>query len=436
MRKNVVANFLGTAAIAASQLVSVPLYLRFLGPHEWGLVSIVLSWSSTLLLIETGISLSISRNFSELKHMSSGDALNYLKLTERRYLKAVAALAAVAVALIPIFNMLAPGITHQPGLPAALSLSLLLAAAQICGAPYRGALIGLGAQVRLNAIIGAFALLRNACAILLALRFPYMTAIAGAFIIISAMEAIVRRTATLQVTHRTHHISPATATPGHGAPTTSIALMCASIVGAAMAQSDRLYLSTAISPALFGVYSIAATLSLAALQLIYPVSLALIPRLPEFTDPERLNATLGRLYAAIAAVVAIAGLLVLLAGRNAMDLWLHDSRTSSAVFPLLLAHLAGTGVNAFSIPLHTRLLATHKDLGLLYASTAGLAFQLIFLAIFTHQLGAVAGAYAWIVGNVVQLTGFWISSRGFFRPIEPSIPHREGQSTENGSCRA
>jgi O-antigen/teichoic acid export membrane protein len=66
LRRNLAANYAGTVFTAATQILLIPLYLRVLGEHEWGMLSAVVALSTTLLILEAGVSLAVARNFSGL----------------------------------------------------------------------------------------------------------------------------------------------------------------------------------------------------------------------------------------------------------------------------------------------------------------------------------------------------------------------------------
>lgn len=412
MKKNLIANYLGAGIIATSQIVAIPFYVRFLDTAGWGLVSIVLSWTAALLVLEGGVTLSVSRHLALMGAIPT-EPRTYFRTTERRYLAAALACIAGAAGL-EAWNDRGSAVLPAAG-PAWLSLApliLVLTAAQITGASYRGALVGLGAQVRLNTLTATFGLSKHLASVFAAWMTHSVPFVILCMTALTLTEAYARRVMAYRVLDRLAEQPPLQAAalepePGFRSP---VALMLASVIGAFAAQVDRLYLSSQAPAADFGTYAIAATLSLATLQLIYPISQALMPRLAEFSG--RTASGFLRRVKLIVFLGGVAGLLLFLEfGGAILHWWLADTTIAGLVFPLLMMHLVGTGFNALCVPNHIRLLAQNRDRTILLVNSASLLVQLLSLYFLFHWLGLVAGSIAWTLANATLFLGYWIAQR-------------------------
>jgi O-antigen/teichoic acid export membrane protein len=404
-----VVNYMGAGIVAASQIVAVPYYLRFLDRDGWGIVSIILSWAAALMILEGGITLSVSRHFAVTKDTAGASLNRYLRRIEKRYFVAALVCGALGLSMqvaLAGFMFGASGVAQSR--LELIPLVLYLTAAQFAGAPYRGALVGVGAHPQLNLSLAFFAIAKHAVAVTLASRWGTATAVAVSLTAVALIEAFVRRGIAFRSLSR---LSPAK-DPGLAySPAVArgpLLLMAGTAVGAGMAQADRLYLSGHAAPADFGAYAVAVTLSMAALQLIYPISQSLIPRLGEFSGVGA-SALLNRLRLLMLAAVLAVMLVVYEFGGDALSWWLRDDVLARAVFPLLLAHLVGTGLNAVCVTYHVRLLARHQDMVILAINVLALLMQLATLVALFDNFGAMVGPISWILANVVTLIGYWLA---------------------------
>ncbi len=409
MRRNLIANYGGTALVAACQLAAIPFYVRFMDKSGWGSLSIILSWATALLVLEGGATLSVSRHFS-MRAESRDNIAHYFRRIERQYWLVAGLLLASAVAW---FLVQMAGLSTADGgrsKPIALApLVLALTSAQVFGAVYRGALIGMGAQVRLNAIVATFSLLRYGVSIVVAWLTSDVAPVAASIILVIMLEGGARRIAALRSASTISAVAPDTSPPVHDQTGKSaLALILSTLIGACTAQVDRLYLSQTFDPTEFGAYAIAVTLSLSALQMIYPIAQALMPRLSDFSRGSR-SPLLSRVGLVILAGACIGLVIFLLYGKILLRWWLRDVDLAAAVYPLLSLHLTGTALNALCIPHHIRLLAQTRDKAILKINASALTMQIASLYFLSQPLGMMAGSLSWLAANGTLLLGYQLT---------------------------
>ena len=408
LKKNLIANYVGAAFVAGSQLLLIPVYIKLLGERGWGIFSAVLALSAALLILEAGVSLGIARRFSALAPNASGGVRSFLWI-ERRYLGAVALFALTGIVLAaPMSLWMLPSDTSNG--VAVLRLTVVMAAAQIIGSLYRSVLVGTGNQVQLNVLLVVFTAVRHSAAVICAVAGGGTAAVAGAFALGFVVEALFRRRSAYRVVRLQSSSDPTedSKKPSTTVPLGAATLAVAGAVGALGSQLDRLVLSRVVDPATLGHYAIAATLSLAVLQLVYPLSSALLPKLERFRLTTERKRIVRRSYAMLAALLSAVWIAALLLSLGGLRRWLPSDSIADAVRPLFLVHLGGTTLNALCVPLHLRLLSQHRDRAILMAATLAFAVQLATLVFVSRRSGALAGSVAWCAGNATLLLALFL----------------------------
>ncbi len=409
IRANLTSNYASAAYVALTQIATIPIYLAALGDSQWGLMSWVLALSSAILIAESGVSIGVARSVSG----SAGDfstSSRHWRHLERRYLQAAAGIALLFLVLVPWSPRLLPYAAEHAH--AVWMATGLMAAAQLTGALYRAFLVGRGQQVALNKLTIVFTTARHLIGYLAAVLGLGVVAVTCIFAIGFATEAWFRRRASLirSAAFGTGIQSAFDGTPFTGA----LVLGLAGALGAMGSQIDKLWFARTIDSALLGYYAIASTLSLAMLQLVYPITTALMPSLARFGGSERGN-MMQRSYMGLLLVLSLAWIGAAALQNGLLQVWLPSAKAASLVSPLFVAHLMGSSLNALCVPLYLALLARGRDKALLSCTVIALCTQLATLVVVTETQGAMAGAWAWCAFNCVQLGGYVITYISMYR---------------------
>lgn len=400
MRKaHLLANYSGALFIAGSQLLAIPLYMRALGVDGWGRFSAILALSTLLLTLEAGVSLAAARSFALAGTSGRSRAANLAAL-ERRYFWAAAGVLGFGSIGAPWLGpvLLPAGVASATGV---FVLASIMSASQLVGSLFRGALVGVGAQVRLNGLLIAFAAARHALALLVAFQGAGLVAVTAVHAASHLLEAAARRWVAIAAVGRSEGGESPDAPPPAPVAFGGTRLAIAGAVGAASTQLDRIVLGHLVDAASLGAYAAAASLSMAALQFAYPITNALMPALHRFQDPAHVRATTGRTWRLLLAVIGLIWVGAIAVASGGLDVWLHDAGLATTVRPLFLVHLFGTTLNIACIPAYMRLLATHHDRGILLAPLLSVPVQL-FCLVALSRWGAMAGAVAWCAFNVTN----------------------------------
>ncbi len=399
MRRNLIANYVGTAFSAAAQVLVLPLYVHALGEEQWGLLAAMMALSGVLLAFEAGVSLSVARSYVGLYKFD--DPFLRFKYLESRYLYvSCCLLIASAVALLSL-----DGWSWYGAPSAAFAWAAAMAATQIMGSLYRSILIGKADQIALNALLITFAVLRHAAAVGAAFIFNSVTSVVCALTCVLAVEALARRRrVTLLFSGMPVNNNASSSSQGTRPKSASTAfLIAAGAIGAVGTQIDRIALTAFIDAATLGHYAIAASLSLGALLVAYPISSALIPRLGQFQYQSGHSKTPAKAYALLIGVFTAVWTGASAFAIFGLEWWLRNPTIADEVRPLFLVHLMGSTLNAMCIPNYMRLLSDHRDREIAGTALLTLIVQLAVIAFLGSSQGALAGSVSWVVENAVLL---------------------------------
>ena len=410
IRRNLIANYGGTLVVAAAQVLTIPLYLRNLGEQDWGMLSALLALAATVLVFEAGVSQSVARGIAEGTDPRRLIDRASFALLERRYVLVTAGGAVLLLTLSPLLGrLLLPDDHGRSATLAAIAVSM--ASAQIVGSLYRGVLIGQGAQVRLNLLLIGMTLVRHASGITAATAGAGLEAVAAVLAASFVLEAALRRLALkplLTPFDERPFTRPATRTTGVRL------LALAGMLGALSTQVDRLFIGSVVGAEALGYYAIAAMLSLAVLQFVYPIANAFMPRLAQFAGPCAAGSAMARSYRFLGVMMVVAWVAAAAFLHWGLEIWLPEGRSIDAaatVRRLFLLHLAGTTINALCIPLHLRLLARHRDRAIVVVNAGSLTCLIVTLQASVAAYQSYAGALAWITFNIALLAGYSYASR-------------------------
>jgi O-antigen/teichoic acid export membrane protein len=154
----------------------------------------------------------------------------------------------------------------------------------------------------------------------------------------------------------------------------------------------------------FGYYTVAANVASGALQLIYPLTLALLPRAMQLhSQPEALRALSLKLTGIIALITAMAVLVFCLSGEWLLTVWLRTPHTAMAIYPLLAVLLIGTALNAFYNVGYINWLVHEKTQRVLQVNALALLLALSLIPSLVTTYGVMGAAFGWLSINSIGL---------------------------------
>lgn len=409
IRRNILANYLGTIAMVFGPLLALPWYISILGPTQFGLICFVTTLQGFLTLLECGISQVSSREFSVRMGGSKRDFENAAQLLYSfEVIYWAASLTAGTIILI-----LADVISHRWLLLDSQSSALgneaiygaaAIFAVQFPGALYRSFLASADKQIALNAIVVTGMSSRHIVGILLLTIWPsLLTYLLWQFVSVG-IETIIRGHFAWRLvparrrTFRWNYgkVRPVLMSGGK--------MFTAVILGPLTTQMDKIFLSRMVPIEQFGYYAIASTLAIGALQMIHPLVQAVSPRMMQSSaDPIVLRRININLTLSISLVVLVTGLSYAVGGRIILEAWLKNSETVFVVYPLLSILLVGSALNAFYHVGYYNWLALDKTNIIFTVNLLSFILCLSVTPMLIHWNGVIGATFGFVIMNVVGL---------------------------------
>jgi len=288
LKKNVFANFAGSAWSALMGLAFVPFYIRLMGVESYGIVGVFTSLMGMLAVLDLGLAQAMNREMARLS--SEEQSLQYMAHTARTLEVVYWGMAFVVGSIIvllakPIANYwLNPVQLSRSGLQQALWIMGLVVALRWPVSLYTGGLNGLQRQVQVNVILGVVATMQGLGALAV---LWYLDPTIQVFFIWQAVMALAQVIMLRVVFWRSFPI-------GHGGTFNkrvlkeiwhfAAGMTGISLLATILTQIDKVILSKTLSLTEFGYYTFAATVAAVLFRLIGPVFTAYYPRLTELVS--------------------------------------------------------------------------------------------------------------------------------------------------------
>jgi O-antigen/teichoic acid export membrane protein len=409
LRKNIVANYLGGAAVALTPILALPWYLAALGPKQFGLIGFIVTLQAVLGLLDSGMSQALVREI----------AVRLDKTDEGRYKTAVLLfgferiywLFALCVGCITavLANSFATHWLNLEGLPTASGKYAIygaaaIFAAQFPGSVYRSVLVGGQVQVVLNAVLLVGALSRHVGGVIVVLIWPTLPAYLAWHAMVVLLETLVRgklawRTLNIkrnQVKWEVKELRPIWRF--------AAGMSGAAWLGALTVQMDKIVLSRMVTIEQFGYYTIAATVAMGVLQLVYPLVQAVLPRAIQLrSEPVLLRGLCIKLVSLIGVLAGIGALIFITVGEWLLNIWLRNPQAVEVVYPILAILLVGTCLNAFYNVGYIYWIVYEKIQRIFQVNALALVFSVVIIPLFVAWYGTIGAAFSWLMINLIGL---------------------------------
>jgi O-antigen/teichoic acid export membrane protein len=284
LRRNIAANYVGTAYSALSQLLIVPVYVRYMGVEAYGLVAFFALLQTWFQLLDLGISPTLAREVARYR----GGAVGALEL--RRLLRAMEMIFLGGALLSITIMACSAGVIARRWLKVEqldlhlVTLSLRLMSGSIglrwMSTLYRSAVTGAEEQVWLNAFT---VLITTARTFLIVPVFLVVGTDIATFsmyqVVVSAIELVGLMMMVRRFMPRVNESLGWSLKPVASVLKFSLSVAFAGMVWVLVTQSDKLILSKMLTLEAFGTYTLG-VLAAGAINLVGgPISQAMLPRL-------------------------------------------------------------------------------------------------------------------------------------------------------------
>lgn len=406
LKRNVVANFGGSAWSALMGLAFVPFYIRLMGVESYGIVGVFTSLMGMLAILDLGLSQALNREMARLssevqKSLRMADTARTLEVVYW----GVALVVGVIIALLagPIANYwLNPEQLTRDNLQQALWIMGLVIALRWPVSLYIGGLNGLQRQVPVNVLLSVVATMQGVGALVM---LWFVAPTIQVFFIWQAVMALAQVIALRAVFW---HSFPS----NHGGTFNkkvlneiwhfAAGMTGISLLATILTQLDKVLLSKLLTLSEFGYYTFAATVAAVLFRLIGPVFTAYYPRLTELVSK---NDQLGEAYAyhqgsqLMAVVILPVAVVLAFFSKEILELWTNNPNMALHASLLVSLLTIGNALNGLMhIPYALQLAHGWTKLAFFQNIVAVVVLApAIYFA--TLRWGAIGAASVWIALN-------------------------------------
>lgn len=406
-RYNLFFNFSGTFFSALAPILATPLYVASFGISGYGLVGFVVLLQTILVLIEAGVSQTLTKEFISLR--LDGDRIQASKFFTA--FEAIYWALSLIIFLVIFFSSeLIAGnwlnvderVNSDP--VSVIKVSALILATTLPGALYRAALLALESHFLVTGLNTFSIVLRHSVGVFVAMHYQSAFHLVTWFCIAAIFDVALKRyfsrknypRVQADLKNTFHRIKPIIKSSG--------ALIIGTLIGSVAVHLDKIIVSMLLSVTEFGYFSIASSLSMGFLQLIYPISNASFPlvvanRFDRFALI-KINFAILKL---IMPLFILTSVVLFSFGENIFSLWLNDPTISEIIFDLFMLLFFGTFLNAvYSIGLNN-MLAVGDASAIIRVNLLAFLTTALFLPFFITLFGLSGSPLGWIVFNAVAL---------------------------------
>jgi O-antigen/teichoic acid export membrane protein len=410
IKKNIAANFAGSAWTGLMGVIFVPVYIRLMGVESYGVIGIFASLQAMFAVLDLGLSQALAREMARL----SIDQQNSSRMADTaRTLEII--YWCIALVVVAVIILASHFIAYHWLNPEKLSREFLLEVLWIMGlviglrwpvSLYMGGLNGLQRQVLVNSILAIFATLQGAGAIaVLWLIKPTVQVFFYWQALMALSQVIVLRIALWKKLSSEHkgifRRDVLKEIWRFAAGMTGI-----SLVSTLLMQTDKILLSRLLSLSDFGYYTFAAMVAAVLYRLIAPVFTAYYPRLTELVSKNDQNGLVQTYHQGcqfMAVAILPSALTLAFFSKEVLSLWARDPGVIAHASLLVSLLVIGNTLHGF-IHLPYALQLAHGWTKLSFSTNLVAVFFLTPAIYFsTIAWGAVGAASMWIVLNVGYL---------------------------------
>jgi len=357
LKYNIIANFAGKGWNSVIAIIFIPLYIRFMGIESYGVIGLYGILSTVLLVMNLGISATLSRRIAILSGQkdSAQKQGDLLKTLETVYAVILVVLSFFVIILAPV---IARSWVRSQQLPVetiktTVQIIAIVISLNFLSSFYQGGLRGLQRQILLNSILVASNTFRSVGVILvLWLISPTIQAFFLWQLIIGMAETLILRIVL-------HFSLPKSYMPARFQKKIiqdewrfGIGMTGNALTSIVLTQIDKIVLSKILPLDLFGYYVLACNVANFLLQANYSVTQAVRPRLAQLIGADN-HSSCGELYHYACQIVSVitvpVAVIIALFSHELMLLWTRDSVQSLNTFKLVSILICGSVCSAFTL---------------------------------------------------------------------------------------
>lgn len=403
VRSNVVASFAANVIPAGLLLVSVPLYIGYVGVEAYALVGLFISMQAIFTVLDLGLSAAITRELAT-GELPAEQKRDLLRTGEVIYWVMAAAAAAVGLALAPFLTgyVNAASVRDEAVLESFLLIGICLGL-QLPVGMYSAALLGLQRQVLLSVVNIVFAFVRIG-GTLAALEFVSATpqTIFAWHAISSTLLLIMLAAAAWAAMPKTNlragvRFVIATRLWKFTAGVTGIAVM-----SVLLTQIDKIVLARLLPLETFGYYAIAGVVAVNLGRFIQPVFQVYFPRLTQLSSLDNRRPLIDAYHEGsqlVSILVLPVAAVCVFFPREILMLWQGDPVIAANSYKILALLTAGSALNAMLFIPYALQLAYGWTRFYFFALAVAVFASVPATVFLASRFGGEGAAWVWVAFN-------------------------------------
>lgn len=407
VKKNLIANFIGSAWSAVAAIAFIPLYIHFMGIESYGLVGFYLTLQALFAVLDLGLTATVSRELAKLsaQENSAQEMRNLVRTMEMVYW-AISFLIVLSIILIAPWVgtrwLNASELSHESIQQAITLMGFLIGFRMLYGF-YCGGLLGLQRHVLLNIAKIAIETLKSVGVILvLWLLSPTIIAFFLWQLGVTALSVLIMfillwRCLPTYSKRPAYQVTIFRKIWKFAAGMSLIAILAAILV-----QMDKVILSKMLSLQAFAYYSLASVVAMGLYLFISPVFSTIYPRFTQLVEVNNKTALVNLYHTScqlVAVLVVPVTLVIAFFSRDLLIIWTHDEMIATSAAPILSILIIGTALNGMmNIPVALQLAHGWTRLTV-YMNVVALFLFIPGLIIAVKLNGMKGAAMIWVALN-------------------------------------
>jgi O-antigen/teichoic acid export membrane protein len=411
VKRNIVANFLGSGWSALMGLLFIPVYIRYLGIEAYALIGVFALLQAWFVMLDMGLSPTLNREMARFRAgVHTDQSIRDLVFCIETLYGVIA--VCIAAAVILASGLLATEWLKPQKLPSESVTHALMLIGALIGVKwlsglYSNAVSGLQHQVWLSGCAAFFATARGPGVIgVLAWISPRVEAFFAYQLAVAAIEAVVLRIKTGRLLPKPplpprFHWGALRHVWRYAAGVSAITFLALLLT-----QVDKLLLSRMLSLAEFGYYALAGSVVGVLYMMIAPINMAVSPRLAQLVasgDSNKVSDAYHSSAQVLTMAVVPAALVLCLFSDHVLLLWTRDVQLTAAIAPLVSLLIIGNLINGvLHVPYSLQL--AHGVTRLPICVNAASVLVIVPAIYFVVPVyGAIGAATVWVVLNIGYL---------------------------------
>ena len=411
IRRNTVANYVGTFCQVLLGFLFVPLYIKYLGIECYGLIGFSVSLSALLRLADLGLSSTLGREFARYSVLpeSALRMRSLLKTLQTVYwaISILVGLMIVAVAPLIAKYWINQGSLDVSVVEKAVVLMGMTTAMQGPMSLYVGGIFGLQKHVLGNLINSTLAVMRfGGVVLVLALLSPTITAFFTYQFCVALIGAIGTGIILWGSLPKTDTPSRFQISQLRSVWRFAAGMSINSVLGLILFQLDKIILIKILPLKMFGYYAVAGTAAVAVTYLGGPLFTTFLPRYTQLHaagDDAHLR-TSYRDSCRLNAIVTVPTVIILvILSKEALLIWTRNPDIAEHAHLILSLLVIGYGLNQLAYLPYALQIASGWVKLAVYTNAAAVLIIVPALIIAARFYGGVGAASVWIMLNCIYV---------------------------------